>query len=193
MKHYNVRSTLISRTIEVIATAGLDKTTTKAIAEGTGFGEMYIYRHFKNKDDLLAKTFDSLDEELVVQVLRYVPNVFAENGECEQNFRDAFFPIWDFLIGNREKCLAFIRYYYSPYYAKYSVESHKERYAPLVELIRPAFKEEADVWMILVHILNVMLAFAVKVFYEEMPKDDDYVEHVFRVIYHSIEQYFKTE
>ena len=45
--------------------------------------------------------------------------------------------------------------------------------------------------MILNHILNVMLDFAVKVHNNQMPENDDYSEHVFRVIYESVRQYFK--
>ena len=96
------------------------------------------------------------------------------------------------MLGNKEKCLAFVRYYYSPYFQKYSYETHKQRYAPLVSKFRDAFKDEADTWMILNHVLNVMLDFAVKVHHDRMPSNDDYAEHVFRVIYRSIEQYFKA-
>ena len=47
--------------------------------------------------------------------------------------------------------------------------------------------------MILNHILNVMLDFAIKVHNNQMPHEDNYAEHVFRVIYRSIEQYFRKE
>lgn len=40
------RNMLIARTISVIAGQGLDKTTTKAITDGTGINEAYIYRYF---------------------------------------------------------------------------------------------------------------------------------------------------
>lgn len=45
MKHYDVQSRLIDRTIIVIAENGLDKTTTKAIVKGTDINEAYIYRY----------------------------------------------------------------------------------------------------------------------------------------------------
>ena len=60
-----------------------------------------------------------------------------------------------------------------------------------MEKFKDAFIDEADVWMILNHILNVMLDFALKVHNGQMSSDDDYAEHVFRVVYRSIEQYFK--
>lgn len=187
-----MRETLLARTITVIANQGLDKTTTKAIVTGTGINEAYIYRCFADKEDLLAKTFDSLDNELVGAVLQYLPVMSMTELDYEMRCRYYFFPVWQFLLGNREKCLAFVQYYYSPYFQKLSADAHRQRYQTLLDKISVAFKDEADVWLILNHILNVMLDFAVKVHNGRMPEEDNYAEHVFRVIYASIKQYFKT-
>ena len=191
MSPQDMREKLIARTITVIANEGLDKTTTKAITTGTGINEAYIYRHFSDKKDLLSKAFDKLDEELVAKVMQHLPVMYMQELEYELRCRVFFEAVWKFLLGNKEKCLAFVQYYYSLYFTKYSAESHKRRYIPIVEKFKDAFKDEADVWMILNHILNVMLDFAVKVHNDQMPKDDDYAEHVFLVIYRSVEQYFR--
>lgn len=186
-----MREKLIARTISVIANEGLDKTTTKAITTGTGINEAYIYRHFSDKKDLLSKAFDKLDEELVAKVMQHLPVMYMQELEYELRCRVFFEAVWKFLLGNKEKCLAFVQYYYSLYFTKYSAESHKRRYIPIVEKFKDAFKDEADVWMILNHILNVMLDFAVKVHNGQMPSEDNYSEHVFLVIYRSVEQYFR--
>lgn len=191
MKHYDVQSRLIDRTIIVIAENGLDKTTTKAIVKGTDINEAYIYRYFSDKEDLLSHVFDTLDEELVAKVMQHLPVMYMRELEYELRCRVFFEAVWKFLLGNKEKCLAFVRYYYSPYFTKYSAESHKRRYVPVVEKFKEAFKDEADVWMILNHILNVMLDFAVKVHNGQMPNEENYSEHVFRVIYASVKQYFR--
>lgn len=191
MSPRNMKEVLIERTIAVIADQGLDKTTTKAITAGTGINEAYIYRCFAGKDDLLSKAFEKLDRELVDVTMKNVSVMHTSDMDFDLRSRVFFEKIWRFLIGNREKCIAFVRYYYSPYFEKYSAESHKLSFAPLVEEFSDAFTKEADVWMILNHILNVMLDFAVKVHNGQMSKEDDYTEHVFRVIYRSIEQYFK--
>lgn len=191
MSPQDMREKLIARTITVIANEGLDKTTTKAITTGTGINEAYIYRHFSDKKDLLSKAFDKLDEELVAKVMQHLPVMYMRELEYELRCRVFFEAVWKFLLGNKEKCPAFVRYYYSPYFTKYSAESHKRRYVPVVEKFKEAFKNEADVWMILNHILNVMLDFAVKAHNGQMPKEDSYVEHVFLVIYASVKQYFR--
>ncbi len=191
MSPQDMREKLIARTITVIANEGLDKTTTKAITTGTGINEAYIYRHFSDKKDLLSKAFDKLDDELVAKVMQHLPVMYMQELEYELRCRVFFEAVWKFMLANKERCLAFVQYYYSPYFTKYSAESHKRRYIPIVEKFKDAFKDEADVWMILNHILNVMLDFAVKVHNGQMPSEDNYSEHVFLVIYRSVEQYFR--
>ncbi len=192
MSTHGMRETLMDRTISVIANDGLDKTTTKAITNGTGINEAYIYRHFSHKEDLLARTFDKLDEELLNCVMQHLPVMYVQEFDYETRCRMYFCAVWKFLLGNREKCLAFIQYYYSPYFKKNSAEVHKQKFMPFLDQFKAAFIEEADVWMLLNHILNVMLDFAVKVHHDQMPKEDDYAEHVFRVVYVSVKQYFKN-
>lgn len=191
MKQEELRRKLIDGTIHVIAKDGLDKATTKQIGIETSINEAYIYRCFKDKEDMFTKAFEMLDEELVTKAMQHVPIMYQTDMEYELRCRFFFSAIWKFLLGNREKCLTYVRYYYSPYFSKYSAPSHKLRYKPLVEKFNDAFKDEADVWMILNHILNVMLDFAVKVHNDQMPENDDYAEHVFRVIYASVKQYFR--
>ena len=193
MKRDDLRQKLIDGTIDVIAEEGLDKATTKQVGSKTNINEAYIYRCFNGKEDMFTKTFDFLDFELIDTMMRNVDVMYMTGLDFEIRCRVFFFKIWEFLIGNRKKCLTYVRYYYSPYFSKYSAASHKARYLPLVDKFKDAFKGEADVWMILSHILNVMLDFAVKVHNDQMPSEDNYAEHVFRVIYRSVEQYFKKE
>ena len=191
MSPQEMRQTLIAKTISVIANEGLDKTTTKAITQGTGINEAYIYRCFAHKEDLLTKAFETLDEELIRKAMQHISVMYMSELEYELRCRVFFEAVWKFLLGNKDKCLAFVRYYYSPYFAKYSAFEHKKRYSPLVEKFSEAFIEEANAWMLLNHILNVMLDFAVKVFSEAVENNDDTTEDVFRLVYYSIRPYLK--
>lgn len=192
MKQDEIRQKLIDGTIRVIARDGLDKASTKQIGLATSVNEAYIYRCFADKEDMFAKTFDALDNELLDNVMQNLPLMYRTDVPFEQRCRHFFFKLWAFLTGNRDKCLTYVRYYYSSYFPKNSAEPHKKRSMPVVRIMSDAFIEEADVWMILNHILNVMLDFAVKVHNDLMSGEDDYAEHVFRVVYRSIEQYFKN-
>lgn len=192
MKQDEIRLGLIDGTIHVIARDGLEKASTKQIGLATSINEAYIYRCFEDKDDMYAKVFDFLDEELFSKTMQYIDVMYMTSMEYEMRCRFYFFAVWEFLLGNRDKCLTYMRYFYSPYFTKYSAKDHKKRFKPLVEKFKEAFKDEADVWMILNHILNVTLDFAVKVHNDQMPKDNVYAEHVFRVIYASVKQYFRN-
>ncbi len=192
MKQDEIRRRLIDGTIHVIARDGLAKASTKQIGTVTCTNEAYIYRCFEDKEDMFAKTFDTLDEELFTKTMQHVEIMYVLRVEYKMRCRFYFTAVWEFLLGNRDKCLAYMRYYYSPYFSNLSAEAHKKRFEPLVAKFKDAFKDEADVWMILNHILNVMLDFAIKVHNDQMPDNDDYAEHVFRVIYESVKQYFKN-
>lgn len=192
MKRDEIRRKLIDGTIQVIAKEGLDKASTKQIGIATAVNEAYIYRCFEDKEDMFSKVFDFLDQELFEKTMQYIDVMYMRSMEYELRCRCYFSAIWEFLLGNKEKCFAYVRYFYSPYFTKFSAETHKKRFVPLVEKCKEAFIDEADVWMILNHMLNVMLDFAVKVHNDQMPKNDDYAEHVFRVIYVSVKQYFRT-
>lgn len=192
MKYCDPRQGLIDATIGVIAREGLDKASTKLIGQAASINEAYIYRSFANKEDMFAKTFDFLDEELLHKTVELVDVMYMQELDFETRSRTYFFGLWEFLLSNRDKCLTYIRYFYSPYFTRFSADGHQIRFAPLVQKFRGAFKDEANVWMILNHILNVIFDFAIKVHNGQMPEEDNYAEHVFRVIYASVKQYFKT-
>lgn len=193
MSQDEIRQKLIDGTIQVIARDGLEKASTKQIGLATSVNEAYIYRCFADKEDMFSKTFSSLDDELLSQAMTHVAVMYRQEIPYETRCRAFFNAIWRFLLSNRDKCLAFIRYYYSPYFAKYSAELHHKRYAPLVDKFRDAFRAESNVWMILNYILSTMLVFAIKVFDGAVPDDDDTNEHVFRLVYMSVRQYFKNK
>ena len=192
MKRTDKRQKLIEGTIYVIATEGLDKASTKQIGKTTSINEAYIYRYFKGKEDMFAKTFEYLDQELYAKVMQHMDVMYITGVPFIQRCRTYFFLLWQFLLEDRNEFLTYVRYFYSTYFVKYSLEGHQKRVAQIVERFRPAFIDEADVQMILEYILNVMLDFAVKVFNGQMPENDNYAEHVFRVVYAAIRQYFRN-
>ncbi len=193
MKRKEICQGLIDGTIHLIATEGLDGTTTKRISEVTGMNQVYIYRMFKDKEDLFAKTFEYLDDELIAKLLYHFPIMSLEGHSIEERSRMLFSVLWRFLLGNCEKCKCYVRYFYSPYFDKYSKESHKENFKEAVRVFSTAFKEEANTWMLLNHIMNVMFDFSLKVIDGEVGDNDDTAEHVFRLVYVSVNQYFREE
>lgn len=187
MKQDEIRRAMIDGTIHVVARDGLDKATTKLLAAEAGVNEAYIYRFFDGKEDMLVKTFTTLDLELSGKILECMPAMANSNISIENRCWMLFSCVWNFLLCNSEKCLCFIRYYYSPYFIKYSSKEHKEMYQTVVEKIQPAFKEGADVWMLLNYILDVMLAYSIRVFNGELANDAKTAEYVYNLVYSGVE------
>lgn len=193
MKHFNVRQTLIARTIDVVASEGLDKTTTKAIVGDTGINEAYIYKYFRDKDDLLATTFSALDQEFFDEVIKDISAMYLPDVDFKGKCHRIFTKVWQFMLGNPAKCITFIRYFASPYFLKYSAKEHKARYEPLVEKTSVALRDGANTWMILHHILETMFIFATRVFNGELENNEDTSENVFVLVYGTVMAYRPEE
>ena len=118
MQQDEIRRRLIDGTIHVIARDGLDKATTKSIGEETSINQAYIYRHFEDKEDMFAKAFDALDEELLAKTMQHVEIMYMTGMEYEMRCRFYFSAVWSFLLGDRDKSLTYVRYFYSPYFTK---------------------------------------------------------------------------
>ncbi len=184
-----MRMALLHSTIAVIARDGLENATTKAIATEANINEAYIYRIFEDKESMLHEAFVYLDNELVARMLVHMPLMYTKGWDFETRCRALFCAMWGFIIDNRDECLFFLRYYYSSYFRKHSFDDHRARYERVIELITPAFRPRANVWMLLNHMLNVMLDFAVKIYDGVLENSDDTAQHIFLVIYASIKPY----
>lgn len=187
MKQDEIRLALKDATVRVVARDGLDKTTTKSIAQEAGVNEVYIYRLFEGKEDLLKATFKMLDQELADEILRRLPIMNHTGVRIEDRCRSLFYFVWEFLLKGEERCTCFMRYYYSPYFQKYSYHEHERIYKPVLEQFTPAFWEGADVWMLLNFILDFMLCSATKVYHGQIPKTNTAADQIYHVIYSAME------
>lgn len=193
MTQEEMRLALVNSTVKVVANDGLDKTTTKAISTAADLNEVYIYRLFEGKEDLLRKSFEMLDKELIDAVYSALPVMCNNEQDFVSNFRILFCTVWHFLLGNRDKCVCYMRYFYSPYFQKHSAESHTERFAKVIEGMTPAFADGSDVYFFLNHILNVMLGFAIKVFDGDLTNDNQTAEMIFTIVFSSVRPYLAPQ
>ena len=193
MTQEEMRLALVNSTVKVVANDGLDKTTTKAISTAADLNEVYIYRLFEGKEDLLRKSFEILDTELTDAVYSALPVMYNNEQDFVSNCRILFCTVWRFLLGNRDKCVCYMRYFYSPYFQKHSAESHTERVAKVIEGMTPAFADGSDVYFFLNHILNVMLGFAIKVFDGDLTNDNKTAEMIFTIVFSSVRPYLAPQ
>lgn len=193
MKLEETRQHLIDGTIRVIAEYGLDKASAKRIEAETGINVVYIYRCFEDMEDMFANVFTALDLELFDKVSDTFSILQVEGVEPRERMRLMFTSVWRFLLTNSSKTITYIRYYHSPAFIRYCLNDHHKRFGMISERFAPAFKEEAHVHSILHHVLDVMFNFAEHVFHGMEPDDEATEEHVFRVVWESVKQYFREE
>ncbi len=186
MKRENVKCALINSAIDVIATQGLDKATTKLIANVAGLNEVYIYRNFNDKEDLFVKVFEYLDDKLVDAIACSLPVMLKDQFKIEDRCKTLFTSVWKFLVENENKCRSYISYYYSPYYYKYSAIRHDEIYKDIVEICSSAFIDGTDVLTALNCALDIMFALAVKVFNGKLENNEETAKIAYDFVYSAV-------
>ena len=178
-----VRQTFINSAIRVVSVQGIQNATTKALSLDSGLSEVYIYRYFKSKEDLLKETFDSLDKELMYLMKKSISDIYkTENQSVEMGFKALFHDFWKFALGDRDKCSFFIQYYYSSYYSKHSDEERRAIYQPLLDIISSGFVEGADAWIELNHMYDIAFSKLWRVIRGTMPDGDETEKSVYREV-----------
>lgn len=160
--HEEQKSALKDAAIKLVVENGLENVTARAIGSRSGVNEVYIYRYFESKDDLLAKAFAELDERLLQTILDNFPVIQYESVNYEARCRILFAKCWDFVMAHRDWLIFYVRYYYSAQYQRYSYDAHMKRYEVLIDKVRPACHPTAQVETVLHHILDTMLGQARK-------------------------------
>jgi AcrR family transcriptional regulator len=176
-----VRQALIKSAIRVVSVQGIQNATTKALSTESGLSEVYIYRHFKSKDDLLEQTFYALDKEQMFVMKNSLKQIDTTQS-VQAGFKILFNNFWKFALGDRDKCSFFIQYYYSSYYLSHSDIERKSIYQPFLDAVAPAFVEGADPWIELNHMYDVAFAKLWRVIRGVLPDTSETEENVYREV-----------
>lgn len=90
---------------------------------------------------------------------------------------------WDFVLAEPEDCIFYIRYYYSAGCRAYAYEAHLQCYQPIIERVRPAFRDGTNLDMLIHQIFSTMLFFASRVLSGELENNEKTAGWVFEQIY----------
>lgn len=193
MKEQEMREILIEATIHTIAHRGLDKTTTKAIATHAQLNEAYMFRIFGNKEGLLISTFTALDQELLGVVSTALAQAETSSLSQDERIRAVFKQVWQFMLANEDCCLAYIRYYYSPYYVRCSEKDQQERYQAVAERFTPYLLKKANAWLLITISMDIMLSLATRIFSGQMENNDKTEEWVLQLVKTAAEPFLLSQ
>jgi len=190
MTQTRIRTALMDGAIKVVARDGLDKLTTRSIANECDLHDAYIYRYFIDKEDLLKRTFLREDKILNDKILVRFDEL---NGTAEKSFKEilkaVLMPIWEHLMENEDICKFYVRYYYSVHFERDALEDFKEDNKRLRRVFKGILPEGSDAEMIFQYNMDTMLHLAMKVTTGEIEKTPDIDERVFKLL-HSVTTVF---
>ena len=158
----NAKQAFIEGTVRVVARDGLDKTTTKAIATEAGLSEAYIYRCFESKEALLCAAFHMEDVAFAYFLKQNLVGMHIQNAPWKDRAFQLWSASWRFILGRKDDCLFYLRYYYSANCRTYAYEEHLQCFH---------------------QVFDTMLSFAARVLGGEMPDDDATTQWAFEQIY----------
>lgn len=188
-----LRRELLTGTVETVAALGLENTTTNAICKTCGVNVAYIYRFFADKEDLIAKAFDMVDEDFLDQVLGNYTVLHYQSIDYESRCHVLFTKCWDFLMQRPKELTFYMHYYYSSSFSKYSQKDHFKRYTELFEKMKTAFPDTVDVKLVMHHILNTLLCGARRQITDPTVDNAIAGEKCFRLIFSVVKSYVKQE
>ena len=194
-----IKELLISNAIHLIAEGGFEKATTKEIAYSGGhlpelkMNEVYIYRYFGSKEQLFDAAFRQLDTELFSAFKKGVQTVGGFDQDRRERLYQFFLMAWRFSQKNEDRCRCYVRYYYSIYFKKNSLEEHNRRFAEIVAQMAPMFREEADVTAIMHCVFTMLFDFSIRVYNGTLEDNEVNRAHMFNVLYCMMSSYFKEE
>ena len=193
-----IKELLIENAIHLIAEGGFEKATTKELTHCGGqlpnfkMNEVYIYRFFGSKEKLYETAFVRLDTELFHAFKHGVEIIGGFDDSRKEKLERFFSMAWQFILGNEERCLCYVRYYYSIYFKGASLEAHRKLFAGMVDEMTPIFKDEADVSSILHSVFTALFDFAIRVYNGDLEDNDENRPHIFNVLYCMMITYFKN-
>lgn len=171
----------IKGAIHTVASVGIEKLHTKAVADYTGFSEATLFRHFETREILLQSVFLYIDKELS-EILTSSP-CFSnpENTLLEADVFGVWHKLYRHLITNKDDTLFLIRYRYSSLYTdevRKMREAYNGGFKKVYKVLENNLGENAGTYkeFIIGYTFDITLCFAEKVISGQI-SDSEETEH----------------
>lgn len=150
--------------------------------------DAYIYRYFKDKEDLLVQAYLLENDRFMHHVIRRIELVQEQAAlqEMRDRYCIIFHTAWRYLLDTPNVCRFFMYYYHSPNFEKYAQEAYKKQLDLLTEKIIHLFNGVEDAKHCLYALFVLMNSFAIQVVNSELPDNAETEDRVFRMTYNAI-------
>ena len=182
-----MKQNLKDNAIHLVVEEGLSHLTTKKVAQASGLAEVYIYRYFESKTDLLEQCY--IDCEAIIGEKIIELFVRSPKAEMQTHAEGTWREFWDYLMDHKDIVIFCDRFYHSSYYTEEMRDFSRQGFVDIMKEIRSSHKgwtvtnmEKDEKNMIIQYIINVTSIYAVKVLQGEL----DHTEEMVEFIYHRI-------
>lgn len=186
-----LRDALIHYTEYIVANEGMHRATTKNIAEKAGINEAYIYRTFKDKDDLVKSAFDENDIRLRDKVMENLHFLDEKDRAFEDRLRALLTPCLDLMLANKDHCLFYLRYYFSEKYLQLAKDDHDECFRPVYAALAPYFNSKENYAFVVNFVFESMLTFVYNVSTNEGADKEEAKTHIIDMLINLLMDYMQ--
>lgn len=181
----NKELALLQGAVRAVARNGLENTTTRSIGTEAGIDDAYIYRYFKDKEELICRAFLAECEAYIDRILQSIEmlrkNEIAETLEDRCRFVVAC--AWNYLKEHPDLSRFFVRYYHSAGFQNHASEQFRMLLSRIAASVSETLNIQSNAPLVMIHLMESMFSFASKFADGLLPDNDDTLNAVFGQLY----------
>ena len=179
------KAVLLKSTVTVVARGGIDNASTRMIGKEAGFQDAFIYRYFKDKEDLLAYAYLLEREKFLNLAIRCIDRVREQMADQKllERYRTVFHTSWRYLLDTPDVCRFLVYYYNSPNFEKYARMKYQEQSDSLTSHIVHLYDSEEYAKMCMYALFILLNSFGLRVVNGDLPDNAETEDKVCRVTY----------
>lgn len=195
-----VKSKLYTGVEKVVAQSGIEKLTTRKVAEACNLSEPYIYQIYGGIGDLLEDRFLAIDQEIAELVNSAIQNIeFKQQDENE--FQTKCWILWDlfwkYLMENADRTIFYWRFYQSAAYTLEIVGKRTVYYQAFMNYAQSLFEtccsfDNTDSQILIANMIDNTVMMAIKLLIGEYQENENTVQTIFYSVFASIFSLFEV-
>lgn len=181
----NKEIALLQGAVRAVARNGLENTTTRSIGAEAGVDDAYIYRFYRDKEDLLCRAFLTECEKFVERILQSI-EMLRKNDIAETLADRSRFVVacaWNYLKDRPDISRFFVRYYHSAGFQNHASEQYRAYLSQIIDCISETLDVQSNAPLVMAHIMESMFSFASKAADGLLPDNGDTANSVFEQLY----------
>ena len=176
---------LLQGAVRAVARNGLENTTTRSIGAEAGIDDAYIYRYYRDKEDLLCRAFLAECETYIGRVVQSIEILRKNNAAetLEDRCRFVVACAWNYLKERPDLSRFFVRYYHSAGFQNHASEQFRMLLSRIAASVSETLNVQSNAPLVMIHLMESMFSFASKFADGLLPDNDDTMNAVFGQLY----------